>query len=244
MTTVNQSLTLMTSSNIDINDIMYQNRLASSVSNVGVGVIPEDFYVASIYRGGDDMEVISMSFYNEDFSQMTILDWELFGENFADKDHGRLVNAALTALADHKDATRTIDVMNFTVVVREDDVMEDVDFSDTICVIEMQDMALDPLEHLTADEIKAIQEGTSGGGASMDCLRTLDKEVTLTAGKDFYQDVSYTGVGGVRLLIVDGELVVDPLMKFSKVEGEPNIFLRVGVTALADGIQILPMCLR
>lgn len=244
MTIVNQSIALMTSSVIDTQDILYKNRLANATEAVGVGAIPADFYVAAIFRGGDDNEVFSISFFDETFSKMIVLDWELYGENFPDKDHGSLVNAALTELSMHKDAQTTIDAMNFTVVVREDGVMEDVDFSDAHCIIEMQESAMRPLTALTEAEQKALQQAASGGGEAFDLLPILDKELVLDAGKDFYQDIIYRDAGLLRMVIVDGQVYLDPHSKFTKIVGNPDVYLRLAVTDLADGVDVRPACMR
>lgn len=244
MTIVNQSIALMTSSVIDTQDILYKNRLANATEAVGVGAIPADFYVASIFRGGDDNEVFSISFFDETFSKMIVLDWELYGENFPDKDHGSLVNAALTELSMHKDAQTTIDAMNFTVVVREDGVMEDVDFSGAHCIIEMQESAMRPLTALTEAEQKALQQAASGGGEAFDMLPILDKELVLDAGKDFYQDIIYRDAGLLRMVIVDGQVYLDPHSKFTKIVGNPDVYLRLAVTDLADDVDVRPACMR
>lgn len=244
MTIVNQSIALMTSSAIDTQDILYKNRLAKPTESVGVGAIPTDFYVAAIYRAGDDQKVFHISFYDEAFSKSIVLDWELYAENFSDKDHDRLANAALTELSMHKDAQTTIDAMNFTVVVREDGVMEDVDFSDAHCVVEMQEIAMRPMETMTEEEQQAIQQAAAGGGEMFDSLPILDKEVVLRAGKDFYQDIVYRDAGLLRMVIVDGKVYLDPHGKFTKIEGTPDVHLRLAVTDLAAGVEVCPAFMR
>lgn len=244
MTIASQAITLMSGSSINVQDIMYKNKIAAATNVVGVDAVPAEFHVAAIFRSLDNNEVLGINFYNEDFSSMQTLDWDLFGEKIGNDDRIALADMLLTALSLHKDAAHSVDAMNFTVVVRDEDGMEDVDFSDAVCVVEMNEIALAPMESLSEEDRNAIQQAAAGGGEMFDTLPILDKEVTLVAGKDFYQEISYGASGMLRLVILDGQIHLDPHGKFSKVEGESEAFLRLAVTDVAAGVEVRPICMR